>query len=177
MDLFADRTDSHLRPVLRPRSDLAGSPLRPLGAVPVFSNAGNSDVVCHFRGSITRLGACCVRFMPSSPMTMQHSLPVGGFRQRRISLTAETFTGPAFAEWVPTEWFHLPLPINSSLPELRLARSSPDPYRPLVCCPVSAISRGILTRLSPKMSLTHMFQVRTDPFDIAGCSNLIEQPR
>ena len=37
-------------------------------------------------------------------------------------------TGPAFAGWVSSEWFHLPSPINSSLPELRLARLRRDPY-------------------------------------------------
>ena len=30
-----------------------------------------------FRGSIARLGARCVRFVPASPLTTQHSLPVG----------------------------------------------------------------------------------------------------
>ena len=44
------------------------------------------------------------------------------------------FAGSAFAEWVSTDQFHLSFPINSSFPELRLARSRRDPSTFLPLC-------------------------------------------
>ena len=102
--------DSHLRPALRPRSNLSGSPSRRFDAVPGLLNAKDFDEAVNFgalsHGSVLAVYASCRR-----------SLRLRNTRFRRVaSLCRSRFRGMGFSDW-----FHLSFPINSSFPELRLA--------------------------------------------------------
>jgi hypothetical protein len=68
---------SHLRPALRPRSNRLASPMRH-HSVAHSSKTPRTSTMRQFRGSITRPGARCLRFVPSLPSTTQDSLTAGG---------------------------------------------------------------------------------------------------
>ena len=58
-----------------------------------------------FRGSITRLGARCLRFMP--PLRYDDARLAYGWWL--------TFTVPDFTGWVSSEWFHLSFTFDTFL--------------------------------------------------------------
>lgn len=74
--------DSHLRPALRPRRNFKSAAfaltLADSHCCPRNLEPQGLPLCGQFRGSITRLGVRCVRFVPASPLTTQHSLLADG---------------------------------------------------------------------------------------------------
>ena len=64
--------------VLRSRRDLHAKPLRRFGAVGGFPYVRRLPQCGHFGIQSHGLPTRCVRFVPASPPTTQHSLPSGG---------------------------------------------------------------------------------------------------
>ena len=110
-----------------------------------------------FRGSITRLGARCLRFVPSLPSTKQDSLTAGGL----------PLPSPSSRSGFPPNGFTYRLPsIRSPFHVLRLAQSRSDPGSPDAS---RAFTTGSLTTTSRSD--------RRVNHDGVGCGTTVRKPQ